>query len=56
MIMKEKKTKEYVRPLISKPKQYQLDAAMQLAAKRSGIQPELISMNSNIRIWEDRGT
>ena len=54
--MKEKKTKEYVRPLISKPKQYKLDAAMQLAAKRSGIQPKLISMNSNIRIWEDRGT
>ena len=54
MIMKEKKTKEYVRPLINKPKQYKLDAAMQLAAKRSGIQPELMSMTSTIKFWSDR--
>ena len=54
--MKEKKSKEYVRPLVNKPQQYKLDALMKLAAKRSSIQPELISMNSNIRIWEERGT
>lgn len=54
--MKEKKPTQYTRPLTNKPRQYQLDAAMKLAAKRSSIQPKLISMNSNIRIWEDRGT
>ena len=54
--MKEKKPTQFIRPLINKPKQYQLDSAMKLAAKRSSIQPELISMNSNIRIWEERGT
>jgi hypothetical protein len=39
-----------------KPKQYKHDAAMKLAMKRAAIQPKLISMTSNIRIWEDRGT
>jgi hypothetical protein len=36
-------------------KQYVPDTAMRLAAARARTQPDLVSMNSNVRVWNERG-
>lgn len=52
--MKDKKQKQYARPLNTKPKQYTYDVAMRVAAKRAESHPVPISMTSNIRTWIER--